>query len=34
MLFGGYTSKIESSEGGAALNIKGAAVFGGVELVN
>ena len=33
-IFGGYNSKTESGEGENILNINGAAIFGGVEIVN
>ena len=33
-IFGGYTSKVAAGEGETVLNIKGAAVFGGVEILN
>jgi len=33
-IFGGYSSKAVAGEGETTLNIKGAAIFGGVEIVN
>ncbi len=33
-IFGGYNSRVESGDGEIVLNIKGAAIFGGVEIVN
>jgi predicted membrane protein len=33
-IFGGYNSKVETGEGETILNLKGAAIFGGIEIVN
>lgn len=33
-IFGGYNNKTEKGESGSTLNLKGAAVFGGIEIVN
>lgn len=33
-VFGGYNNKTEKGESGVTLNLKGAAVFGGIEIVN
>lgn len=33
-IFGGYSNRVEKSEGGTILNLKGAAIFGGIEITN